>query len=55
MIKTPLDALFEEALLEDDSVQNAVEDDIDDETIAHLEENRKISIFDAEYLMEGEM
>lgn len=55
--KTPdtVDALFEEALLEDNSVQNAVEDDFEDELLGHLEENRKISIFDSEFLLEGEM
>ena len=56
MKKTPetVEALFEEALLEDDSVDNAVEDDMEDELLIHLEENREVSIFSSEYLLEGE-
>ena len=55
--KTPdtVDALFEQGLLNEDSVQNAVEDDLEDELLSHLEENRKISIFDSEFVLEGEM
>lgn len=56
MKKTPetVDALFEEALVDDDSVYNAVADDLEDELLGHLEENRKISIFSSEFLLEGE-
>lgn len=57
MSKTPetLESLFEEALLSEDDVNNAIDDDLEDLLIDHLEENRKISIFDQEYLLEGEM
>lgn len=57
MRKTPetVEALFEESLLAENDVDNAVEDDTEDDLLDHLEENRKISIFDQEYLLEGEM
>lgn len=57
MSKTPenIDALFDSAILKEDSVDNAVDDDLEDFVLDHLEENRKISIFDTEYLLEGEM
>lgn len=50
-----IESLFESALLQEDDVDNAVDDDLEDMVIDHLEENRKISIFDNEYLLEGEM
>lgn len=50
-----LEALFEEAILKDDDIENAIENDLEDELLNHLEENRKISIFDSEFVMEGEM
>lgn len=57
MGKTPetVEALFEESLLVENDIDNAVEDDMEDDLLDHLEENRKISIFDQEYLLEGEM
>lgn len=57
MSKTPenIDALFDSAILKEDSVDNAVDDDLEDYLLEKLEENRKISIFDTEYLLEGEM
>ncbi len=57
MRKTPetVEALFEESLLVENDIDNAVEDDMEDDLLDHLEENRKISIFDQEYLLEGEM
>lgn len=50
-----IESLFESALLQEDDVDNVVDDDLEDIVIDHLEENRKISIFDNEYLLEGEM
>lgn len=50
-----IESLFESALLQEDDVDNAVDDDLEDMVIDYLEENRKISIFDNEYLLEGEM
>lgn len=50
-----IESLFESALLKEDDVDNVVDDDLEDMVIDHLEENRKISIFDNEYLLEGEM
>lgn len=57
MPKTPetVDELFENALTEADDVDNAIDDDFEDFVLNHLEENRKISIFDSEYLLEGEI
>lgn len=57
MPKTPetIDELFESALTEKDDVDNAIDDDFEDFVLNHLEENRKISIFDSEYLLEGEI
>lgn len=57
MPKTPetVDELFESALTEKDDVDNAIDDDFEDFVLNHLEENRKISIFDSEYLLEGEI
>ena len=57
MSKTPetLDELFESATPKNDYVENAIEDDFEDFVRDHLEENRKISIFDSEYVLEGEM
>lgn len=57
MPKTPetVDELFENALTEKDDIDNAIDDDFEDFVLNHLEENRKISIFDSEYLLEGEI
>lgn len=57
MPKTPetVDELFESVLTEKDDVDNAIDDDFEDFVLNHLEENRKISIFDSEYLLEGEI
>lgn len=57
MPKTPetVDELFENALTDADDVDNAIDDDFEDFVLNHLEENRKISIFDSEYLLEGEI
>lgn len=57
MSETPetLDSLFEESLLKDDDVQSVVDDDLNDSLLEQLEENRKISIFDSEFVLEGEM
>lgn len=57
MPKTPetVDELFESALTEKDDVDNVIDDDFEDFVLNHLEENRKISIFDSEYLLEGEI
>lgn len=54
---TTLDALFEEAILKDDDIEEVLEDDLDDELLDSLEEDRieNLSIFDEEYLLEGEM
>lgn len=55
--QTPLtvEELFSEATLKTDDVHHTVEDDLEDELIAYLESTRKISIFDSEFLLEGEM
>ena len=50
-----LDELFGSVLLREDDVDNVVADDMEDETLGYLEENRKISIFDSEYVLEGEI
>lgn len=50
-----LDELCDSVLLKEDDVDNVVSDDMDDELLRHLEENRKISIFDSDYILEGEM
>ena len=49
-----LDELFESVLLKEDDIENVLADDDDDEMFGYLEENRKISIFDSEYILEGE-
>ena len=51
---TPLDELFDSVLLREDDIPNVLVDDIEDEVLEHYEENRKISIFDAEFVLEGE-
>ena len=52
-----LEALFEEAILHDDDIEEVIEDDLEDELLDSLEDSRKenLSIFDDEYLLEGEM
>lgn len=50
-----IDNLFDSALPKEDDIENAVEDDFEDFVLDHLEENRKISIFDSEYVLEGEI
>lgn len=49
-----LDELFESAILNEDDIQNVVSDDDEDDILGYLEENRKISIFDSEFVLEGE-
>lgn len=49
-----LDELFETALLNEDDIENVVADDDEDDVLGYLEENRKISIFDSEFILEGE-
>ena len=49
-----LDELFESAILNEDDIQDVVADDDEDNVLGYLEENRKISIFDSEYVLEGE-
>lgn len=49
-----LDELFESAILNEDDIQNVMADDDEDNILGYLEENRKISIFDSEYELEGE-
>lgn len=49
-----LDDLFESALLREDDIVNVVADDDEDNVLGYLEENRKISIFDSEFVLEGE-
>lgn len=49
-----LDELFESAILTTDDVNSVVADDEEDNLLGYLEENRKISIFDDEYILEGE-
>lgn len=57
MHNTPatVDALFEESLLKEDDVENAIEDDLEDDLLGFLESTRHISIFDSEFVLEGEM
>ena len=52
-----LDELFESVLLNENDVEDVLDDDMEDMYLYTLEENRKenISIFDSEYLLEGEM
>ena len=50
-----LDDLFESAILNEDDVMNVVADDDEDNILGYLEENRKISIFDSEFVLEGEL
>lgn len=52
-----LDELFESVLLNENDVEDVLDDDMEDMYLDTLEENRKenISIFDSEYLLEGEM
>lgn len=49
-----LDELFGSAILKEDDVDNVIADDDDDNLLGYLEENRKISIFDSEFILEGE-
>ncbi len=49
-----LDELFESVLFKDDDINNVLDDDMEDEIFAYLEENRKISIFDSDFILEGE-
>lgn len=49
-----LDELFESVLLKEDDIDGLMTDDLEDEILEHLEENRKISIFDSEFILEGE-
>lgn len=51
---TTLDELFESSIPNDDDVNNVIDDDIEDDLLGYLEENRKISIFDSEFILEGE-
>ena len=59
MYKAPetVDALFESVLLESSDVDSALDDDMEDKILDYLEEDRKenLSIFDSEFLLEGEM
>ena len=52
-----LDELCESTLLTGNDVEDVLDDDEEDMYLDTLEENRKenISIFDSEYLLEGEM
>jgi len=52
-----LDKLFKSAILEDSDVDSVVADDLEDELfdLQGLEESRKISIFDSEFVLEGEV
>lgn len=49
-----LDQLFDSVLLDEADIQNVISDDNDDNLFGYLEENRKISIFDSDYILEGE-
>lgn len=49
-----LDQLFESALIDNTDVEDVLVDDDEDNVFGYLEENRKISIFDADYILEGE-
>lgn len=49
-----LDQLFDSVLLHEADIQNVISDDDDDNLFGYLEENRKISIFDSDYILEGE-
>lgn len=50
-----LDDLFESVLLEEDDIINVIADDDENMLLEHLESTRKISIFDSEYVLEGEL
>lgn len=50
-----LDDLFESVLFNEDDVDDVVDDDEDDELFTLLEANRKISIFDSDYILEGDL
>lgn len=52
-IKT-VDELFESVLFNNDEVQDVLSEEAEDCLLEHLEENRKISIFDSEFILEGE-
>lgn len=49
-----LDELFESVLLKEDDINHIISDDTEDNLLGYLEENRKISIFDSDYILEGE-
>ena len=50
-----LDELFESVLLKEDDIQSIIaEECYEDELFGYLEENRKVSIFDSEFILEGE-
>ena len=49
-----IDKLFQSALLEDSDVVNALDNDTEDDLFELLEESRKISIFDSEFILEGD-
>lgn len=49
-----LDELFESVLLKEDDIHHIITDDVEDNLLGYLEENRKISIFDSDYILEGE-
>ena len=49
-----LDELFESVLLKEDDIQRLVAEEYEDDLLGYLEENRKISIFDNDYILEGE-
>ena len=53
-VVSTLDELFESSILKEDDIENVLDDDNEDNVISHLEENRKISIFDSEFVLEGE-
>ena len=52
-----LDEWFESVLLNENDVEDVLDDDMEEMYWETVEENRKenISIFDSEYLLEGEM
>lgn len=49
-----VDDLFNEALLLEDDVNSVIDDDNEDQLLGYMESTRKISIFDSDYVMEGE-
>lgn len=49
-----LDKLFQSALLDESDIGNVFDDDMEDELLEHFEQNRKVSIFDSEFILEGE-